>query len=154
MRLAQSLVKIATTQGVRSPFAGLSDDELKELAYKSVINESYRSGDVVGAKPGERSPFDSSTTPVKPAVAMKKPSAVKEIAKTVGLGTLGAASGMAAGYGMGRLIDAVRGVPVPASQAMKIAPYVGAGLGTSMALWKSMEAQRIKNAIESSRKQA
>jgi hypothetical protein len=83
----------------------------------------------------------------------KKPSAAKEIAKTVGLGTLGAMGGMAAGYGTGKLIDAARGSPVPPGQAMRMAPFIGAGLGTSFALWKHLEAQKIRDAIESSRNQ-
>ena len=40
-----------------SPFAGMSEEQLMELALRSIINVDYERGEIIGAQPGEESPF-------------------------------------------------------------------------------------------------
>jgi hypothetical protein len=77
------------------------------------------------------------------AEEVPKKSKFKEVAKTVGSGLAGMAAGTAAGYGAGHLADAVA-----LQHLHKVAPILGAGLGTSYALWKSRERNMLNDALE------
>lgn len=88
----------------------------------------------------------------KPEPAPKKESP-PTIMGTVGKGLVGFGLGIAAGYGLGRGIEAVANkYDVPAHRYVKpIAMAAGAALPIAHQLWKGYEQERLKRAVEHQR---
>jgi hypothetical protein len=169
MKFSEALVKVAVAQQAvpgkvekylpwyGAAGLGMAGHELGKLAPKKYQMLGRIGGTLLGTGLGVHGGEAAGRLLDKPKTAaeVQKKSPVSEIAKTLGLATLGGATGMAAGYGAGHLVDyamkKTTGQGVPTGKLRAVAPLLGLGTGTAYALLEHAKQKKIRNALESAR---